>query len=387
MSFKCEILADSMSPQGDRLTTMKITFPRFILAEFNTHRMFSRNSASSRAIPFKKMLQMVKENPFIPIAWQKDHKGMQGNAYFQDNEFITIEKEFAKHPDVLDVPATHHLREVWLHARDSAVAMASELSKSNATKQLCNRLLEPFMWHTVIVTATEWDNFFKLRAPDYAFHSNEAEFRFKSKSDAIAIFGENENVEYEGGDKLLKDLSDLEWLQLNQSQAEIHIQAIAELMWDAYTENVPKQLEAGEWHIPFGDNFDLANLNSIAYKLGTPPPIVKTVGNVNYIDLTPFKVKVAIARCARISYQTLGDDPKIDYEADLKLYDILSKSGHFSPLEHVARVMTTDEYYSYAAGQGINKYDEEESPIYFEEGQFGWCRNFRGFIQQRALID
>lgn len=150
MSYKAEILADSKNPQGDRITTMKVTFPRFILAEFNTHRMFSRNSASSRAIPFKKMVKMVEENPFIPIAWQKDHKGMQGTEYFNKEQATFLEKK-------------------WLLGRNSAVKEAKALTDVGTTKQLCNRLIEPFMWHTVIVTSGEegLDNFYKLRSPEY----------------------------------------------------------------------------------------------------------------------------------------------------------------------------------------------------------------------------
>ena len=70
--ISAQIIADSVNTQGDRITTYILTFPRFILAELNTHRMFSRNSASSRAIPFEKMVKMVEEDTFIPIAWQKE---------------------------------------------------------------------------------------------------------------------------------------------------------------------------------------------------------------------------------------------------------------------------------------------------------------------------
>ena len=80
--FKAEIIADSKNKIGNRITTFVVTFPRIILAEFNTHRMLSKNSASSRAIPFQKMLKSVKENPFIPLKWMKDHLGMQGNEFF-----------------------------------------------------------------------------------------------------------------------------------------------------------------------------------------------------------------------------------------------------------------------------------------------------------------
>jgi thymidylate synthase ThyX len=329
-NFKAEILADSKNPQGDRITTMKVTFPRFILAEFNTHRMFSRNSASSRAIPFKKMVKMVEENPFVPIAWQRDHKGMQGSDYITEQYIIDFKKG------------------VWLNARNKAVQSAEELhspmskatsvfhieelKSSDVTKQLCNRLLEPFMWHTVIVTATEWENFFKLRCPQYESPSGEI---FKSKRDY------SNKSQWSGCEKW----SELDWLGCNKSQAEIHIQAIAELMWDAMNESTPKQLQSGQWHVPFGDNINEEALEEVMLKL--------------HIDLTPYnmavnQVKVATARCARISYETLGDNPKIDYEADLKLHDILVKNGHASPLEHCA--LATNDSNWYGNFKGWNQY-------------------------------
>src|SRR6185369_7117160 len=88
--IKAEIVADSINEKGNRITSFIVTFPRIILAEKNTHRVFSRNSASSRAIPFPKMVKSVRENPFIPIAWQKDHKGMQGTEYFSKEEKFEI---------------------------------------------------------------------------------------------------------------------------------------------------------------------------------------------------------------------------------------------------------------------------------------------------------
>lgn len=150
--INAQIVADSIGPYGDRITTYLLTFPRFILAELNTHRMFSRNSASSRAIPFEKMLKTVEEDPFIPIAWQFDHKGMQGN------EYVTEESDYG------GIKARN---ESWLQARDFAIQQAKDLSSMDTTKQICNRLLEPFMWHTALISATEFSNFFKLRCPEY----------------------------------------------------------------------------------------------------------------------------------------------------------------------------------------------------------------------------
>lgn len=154
--ISAQIIADSKSIRGERLTTFLLTFPRIILSEFNTHRMFSRNSASSRAIPFKKMVESVETNPFIPIAWQIDHKGMQGTEYKTGLSEIQL------------------CINKWLEARDNAVQSATLLNKTDlVTKQLCNRLLEPFMWHTVICTSTDFLNFFKLRCPEYTIDLND----------------------------------------------------------------------------------------------------------------------------------------------------------------------------------------------------------------------
>lgn len=366
MSYNCEILADSLSPQGERLASMKITFPRIMLAEFNTHRMFTRNSASSRAIPFNKMVKMVEENPFTPIAWQIEHSGMQGTEYKTGNSEIQL------------------CTNKWLESRDNAVKSATLLNHSDiVTKQLCNRLLEPFMWHTVIITSGKegLDNFFELRCPNYQLEEkNDFDeivkiHTFRSKKDVLKE-GNWYSCELK---KFTSDFTDLDWLKINKSQADIHIQAIAELMWDSYNESIPKQLKAGEWHIPYGDNFDLVEIAKLPLSLNS----INT-------SVSLMKVKIAVARCARISYETLGDNPKINYEADIKLHDMLLKSKHFSPFEHVARAMSSDEYYSFFNGEN-NVSDEDDFNIYTDTSKlnngFGWCRNFKGFIQYRALID
>ena len=147
--ISAKIVADSINQQGDRITTMEVIFPRFILAEFNTHRLFTRNSASSRAIPFIKMLKMVRDNLFTPIAWQKDHSGMQGTEYFE-----------GWRAKVLEI--------AWKAGAKTAMFAATKLYRLGLTKQLCNRILEPFMYHKVLVTATEFENFFNLRCPQYS---------------------------------------------------------------------------------------------------------------------------------------------------------------------------------------------------------------------------
>ena len=334
--ISAKIIADSVSPQGHRITTFELVFPRMILAELNTHRLFSRNSASSRAIPFSKMVKAVQDNPFIPIAWQKDHKGMQGIEYFT-------------HPEAIETCKVD-----WLTARDYAIHQAKMLNESGGvTKQLCNRLLEPFMWHKVLLTATEFDNFFQLRCPQYEFPALEGK-TYRSKKDV------REAIHF------ANSLSDLEWLQVNKGQSEIHMMALAEAMWDAYNESTPKQLKAGEWHIPYGDTVlvgEIGNLK-LASKVNMNDKQVNTV------------IKISTAKCARVSYTTVGEDGKeIPYEKDIALHDSLIASGHMSPTEHCAKCMSNEEYYSFVKGN-INT-----------TSKIGWCNNFKGWIPYRYLLE
>lgn len=141
--YDVKILKDSLSPDAVRLTTFEVTFPRFILAEFNTHRILSKNSASSRAIPTEKIIARVQDEPFIPD-FAKRVKGMGVG-------------------EMLNPLEQAKAQEVWLAARDAAVYSAQLLNEMDVDKSRMNRLLEPFMWHTVIVTGTEWENFFSLR--------------------------------------------------------------------------------------------------------------------------------------------------------------------------------------------------------------------------------
>ncbi len=178
--FSARVLTDSVSPAGIRVTTMEVRFPRFVLSEFNTHRSFSRSSASSRAVPTNKMIERILQNPAMPVEWGVNKAGMSAS------EALTQEQ-------------AREARAEWLRARDSAVEHVRSLQKFNVHKQVINRILEPFMWHTVIVTATEWENFYSLRcAPN----------------------------------------------------AQPEIRVAAELMRDAMNTSQPRSVDFGEWHLP-----------------------------------------------------------------------------------------------------------------------------------------
>ncbi|NLA42538.1 hypothetical protein GX865_00030 [Candidatus Saccharibacteria bacterium] len=180
MSYACKVLLDSVSSANNRLTTMEVTLPRFLLAEFNTHRMFSRNSASSRAIPIKKQIERIKTDPFIPEFWGRAKPGMQAG-------------------EQIDEGSVGKAKEAWLSSMSHAIAAAEHMDTISVHKQTATRILEPYMWQTIIVSATEWSNFFALR---------------------------------------------------NNELAQPEFQKVAQMMEDEYVKSTPALLEANEWHMP-----------------------------------------------------------------------------------------------------------------------------------------
>ncbi len=183
------VVADSVSPDGVRVTTIEVTLHRFVLAELNTHRVFSRNSASSRAIPIGKQIARVETDPAMPVEFGANQRGMQAGAPLEGEE----EKAAI---------------DAWLRARDAAVDAVRVLDDLGVHKQVANRILEPFMWHTVIVTATDWDGF---------------------------------------------------WHQRCSPLAQPEIRVAAEAMREAFDASTPRAMAAGEWHTPYvrDDELDL----------------------------------------------------------------------------------------------------------------------------------
>lgn len=361
--IKAEILADSKNPYGDRLTTMLVTFPRIILSEFNTHRMFSRNSASSRAIPFAKMIKSIEENPFIPIAWQKDHKGMQGTEYFTDPKDIQREIEY------------------WLEDKDYAILSAKRRGERGVTKQITNRPLEAYMWHTVVVSSVEWENFFALRCPQYWLGNPMDVRKARSRKDAIKYINE---YGFAPVTKAFDTWSDTDWLKVNQGQAEIHMMALAEAMWDAYCDSKPVELQAGEWHIPYRERIN---------NLKTTPDGDLTVKDL-YIgeeswSLSKYTedivVPISTMMNARTSYTVVGEDGK-EWTSEKYLEGCrkLKEANpfHASPFEHCAIVPTEEQYKGGLCDVKFLGGDEGGTPIY----DYGWFANFKGFIPYRKMF-
>ena len=247
---QAEIIADSINLTGDRLTTFVLTYHRMIHSEFMTHRMLSKNSSSSRAIPVEKMIKLVESQEVFPLHWGKNQKGMSAQTEVTEDEMKAASQ-------------------VWQQARLDAIGHARRLVEIGIHKQVINRLLEPFSTITVICSGTEYQNFFEQRChPD----------------------------------------------------AQPEIQVLARKMKIAYESSQPKQLAVGEWHLPLIKQDDIDEISD-ANKL----------------------IKVAVGRCARVSY--LNHDGIRSLGDDVQLHDRLltSKPAHLSPFEHVASVLPNSE--------------------------------------------
>ena len=181
MTIQAKIIEDSISIEGKRITTFQLLYPRFIHAELMTHRVFSRNASSSRAIPVSKMLAMVREEPAMPIHWGKNQPGMQAN-------------------EELMLGDRYRAEVLWREAAQKAASVAERMMEMGLHKQVANRILEPFQHISVVLTSTEFDNWFELRAhPD----------------------------------------------------AQPEIQQLAMQMQEAMRASFPKKLIVGEWHLPY----------------------------------------------------------------------------------------------------------------------------------------
>ncbi len=181
MTISAIVLADSTTTTGTRLTTFQLRYHRFVHSELLTHRAFSRNSSSSRAIPVERMIGWVKVDPAIPVEWGRNQKGMQAKELLTTSEALAAEL-------------------VWLEARDSAIRYTERLLEIGVHKQIANRILEPWHHIAVVLTATQFANWFALR---------------------------------------------------NHPDAQPEIRELAKAMEKAYRTSSPAYLRAGEWHLPY----------------------------------------------------------------------------------------------------------------------------------------
>lgn len=257
MTISAKVIADSVSTAGVRLTTLQLRYPRFIHAEFMTHREFSRNASSSRAIPVEKLLADVEEDPAAPLHWGKNQRGMQAEEELDPEQGLGL----------------------WMDGCRKACAVARDLAAAGYHKQVVNRIIEPYSHINVLVSSTNWANFFALRRhPD----------------------------------------------------AQPEIQAVADAVFFERERSKPRLLQAGEWHLPFADDeeTELACLAQIEEN--------RLYGGVRS-EAISLQRMVSVARCARVSYLTQRGTRSTVIE-DIALFSRLmgSEPLHASPAEHQA---------------------------------------------------
>jgi hypothetical protein len=197
--ISAEVIADSISTyqvagkmvRGIRLTTFQLRYPRFIHAELMTHRVFSRNASSSRAIPVLTMLMQIIADPAMPIYWGANQSGMQAKTELTGfRRWLAIK--------------------AWRAARYPAVVAAFIAYKIGLHKQIANRICEPWAYISVLVTATEYQNWFNLRL---------------------------------------------------HADAQPEIRELANLMDIARRVSEPQRLTAGQWHLPYVTKGELEGID------------------------------------------------------------------------------------------------------------------------------
>lgn len=251
-----KIIKDSINPNGVRITTIEVEYPRFIHAEVMTHRMFSRNSASSRAIPVSKVIEQVENNPAEPVHWGKNQAGMQAKEELTGVTKIAV-------------------RDSWLCAAKEIANRANIMSQAGLHKQVVNRLLEPFQTMKVVITATEWNNFWWLR---------------------------------------------------DHPDAQPEIQKLARVMKGEYDYSKPAMLEYGMWHLPYVRN----HINNIDNK-----PVQLCFDESDKQISIEEAIQISCSSCAQVSYRKL--DTSLEKAKDIYKKLVESEPVHASAFEHVAK--------------------------------------------------
>lgn len=339
MAYETKILADSISDRDIRLTTVEATYPRIIHSELMTHRVFSRNSASTRAIPLANHVGNLLNNPFIPEKFGINQPGMQSYNHLADMKHdqaveiwltgrdraltTTLELILGREvmSEVLDYdPTNEHVHAETLRRELNEVMNLipkstdqidlNETSMLNVHKQLAGRGLEAYMWHTVIVSATEWDNFFSLR---------------------------------------------------DHPEAQGEIASMAQVTRKAIESSDPKLLRLGDWHLPL--------VGAKEFK--------------SYHDA----IKVSAARCAAVSYNRhMVTNP----EKEFGRYQQLVDGGHMSPLEHQATPFNHNDWKIVEAQeqaiQDVIAVDSLKGHFVKHQDNVPFMGNLHGWVQHRKQV-
>lgn len=306
-NITAKVVCDSISEQGHRITTFELEYNRYIHGELLTNRMFSRNCSSSRAIPIKKMIEYTQNNMAMPLYYGSAKSGMQAGE---------------------ELESTWLPKLLWKSGFFVSKNIVKAMDKLKLHKQIPNRLLEPWQMIKVVVTATDFDNFFNLRI---------------------------------------------------EGAAQPEIAMLAHKMYQAREESKPKLLKEGQYHLPYVDSVDYVEgdggygeyENDQWYHL-----------NGNGISLEE-AIRISAASCAAQSYRT----ESMTLEKANKIFDMLvkDKTLHASPFENIAtpihytnKGMMINEKNPVTWQKGITHIDRKGN---LHSG------NFKGWIQYRHLLD
>ena len=308
-----KVICDSVSETGKRITTFELEYNRYIHAELLTHRMLSKNCSSSRAIPIEKMLGYIENNMAVPVYLGRNKSGMQAVEEIEDKE-----------------PALRFWKNSFVRVKSTV----NLLTKLGLHKQIANRLTEPYQMMKVVVTATEWDNFFNLRI---------------------------------------------------DKDAQPELVLLADKMFNAMQGSTPKTLKAGQWHLPYVEIENDGYSNSHEYFIYDED---KSNSETNgYMYETPLlledAIKISVASCAAVSYRT---ENMTLAKAD-KIFDMLinAETLHSSPFEHVAMPMRLPEMKYIAMEKFVSGWDEGVTHMRRDGNMCSG--NFTGWIQYRHLLD
>lgn len=314
-NITAKVICDSVSEDGVRITTLEVEYPRFIHSEFMTHRELSKNSSSSRAVPIDKMLGNTRNNMAIPLYWGKSKSGMQADG------------EVSKFDEVKGVLN-------WEKSFNYIEQRILDMKDLGLHKQISNRLSEPFQMMKVVVTATNWDNFFNLRV---------------------------------------------------HRDAQPEICMLAYKMYQVINDSRPYKLKAGEWHLPYvetghwGDEVkyyitDISWDDDQSYGMKYE----------KYLTLED-AIKISASCCAQVSYR--NTDMSLE-KAD-KIFDMLVKADvlHASCFEHLATPVKKkiDELGTVRVNCGEK--ESWEDGVTHRNKQGDQCSgNLRGWISYRHLL-
>lgn len=361
-----KILADTVTNEnyGTRATTFIVTIPTCIVAELRTHKIISQvadvacevtkdnltniSANSDRAIPVSRKIKAVLDNPYIP-RFTGTKPGMQGRYDLSEDQI----KE-----------ATYlHLLPLTEWENSDLHKMVKGFQDLDIHKQVINRHLMPWAWSTVILTATEWTNFFELRCPQYKYES----VIYKSKKELLSIHPE------------LNDKPQSFFDEINLSGTEPTFMYIAELMYDLYKESQPK---TSAHHIPFLENI-ISNYESDIVEFLEKYKVETGISKNN--DLEDWKVFIykciSTSLCAKISYDTHEKDDTL--EKHISRAALLYDHRHLEPFSHSGTIMTEEMFKSFKKVEMT--FDRNNNPE--EVVEYGWCHTVRGMMPTRYLLE